>query len=212
MRRLEELIDTNDPGWPIVEEWIAGARNPVRVLPGGGGEVLVKLQVTTRSPMGAIVHHSGGLVIDDWLRILGGGGPDMAGELASWNGVGVKPLFSMAGAFVVALDVLGGVFAVVEQTRQVSYFAPDSLRWEKLEMGYSDFVYRMMHVDLDEFFAGLRWPGWREEVAKITLDEGIQVMPPLWTRESKTEAQKRKPCPMKQLVAVGFEIARQLGE
>ena len=33
MRSLEELIDTEDPGWPVVQEWIAGANNAVEVLP-----------------------------------------------------------------------------------------------------------------------------------------------------------------------------------
>ncbi len=31
MRPIEELINAKDPGWPIVEEWIAAAKNKVEV-------------------------------------------------------------------------------------------------------------------------------------------------------------------------------------
>jgi len=27
MRPVEELINTKDPGWPLVQEWIAAAKN-----------------------------------------------------------------------------------------------------------------------------------------------------------------------------------------
>ncbi len=75
MRSLDELIDLQDPGWPLVQEWIAKASNPVEVLPADRARAeatLVELQVTTRSPMGAIALETGGLLVDSgWLRILG---------------------------------------------------------------------------------------------------------------------------------------------
>ena len=74
MRPLSELIDTEDPAWPEVQEWIAGATNPVEVLPvdrANRDSALLAIQVTTRSPMGAIVYETGGLLIDHgWVRIL----------------------------------------------------------------------------------------------------------------------------------------------
>ena len=56
MRPLSELIDTEDPAWPEVQEWIAGATNPVEVLPvdrANRDSALLAIQVTTRSPMAA---------------------------------------------------------------------------------------------------------------------------------------------------------------
>jgi hypothetical protein len=213
-RTLEELIDLREPGWPIVEDWIAHATNPVEVLPvdpARAAEVLTRLQITTRSPTGAIAYHSGGIVIDGWLRIFGGGGPRMRGDLARWNGLGDEPCFAPPrGSFVVAVDVLGGLFAAMASTRTVSYFAPDELAWEDLELGYSDFVNTMMQTDLEAFCEGLRWDGWRDAAAAITLDQGFSVMPPLWSKEAKTRPLDRRAVPMSELVGLAFEMATQL--
>ena len=67
MRPLRELINTEEPAWPDVQQWIANAKNQVEVLPVNSADresALLALQVTTRSPMGAIVYETGGLLID----------------------------------------------------------------------------------------------------------------------------------------------------
>jgi len=33
LKQLHELINREDPGWPLVQEWIVEAKNPVEVLP-----------------------------------------------------------------------------------------------------------------------------------------------------------------------------------
>jgi hypothetical protein len=214
MRSLEELIDTHDPGWPVVEEWISAADHSVEVLPVDpvrAGQVLTLLQVTTRSPLGAIAHHTGGLLVDRWLRLLGGGGPRMKADLAAWNGLGESPQAeAVPGALVVGLDVVGGVFALFAETGTVNYFSPSSLEWEDLERAYSDFVVAMLRTDLDEFYRGLRWKDWQKDVATLELDSGIQSWPPPWTVEAKTEPVSRRPVPLTELVRLGFDFARQL--
>jgi hypothetical protein len=203
------------PGWAAVEAWLATATNPVEVLPANetrAAKVLSLIGVTTNSPMGAIAAQSGGLVIDGWLRVLGGGGPRMDGDQARWNGLGDEPLAPrLQGAFVVALDLLGGVFALFAATRKVAYFAPDTLRWEPLALGYGEFVHAMLHSNLDEFFRGLRWPDWRAETATLGLNDGIMVYPFLWTKESREAPPSRSVVPMRQLVGAAFDMARQLG-
>src|SRR3954466_5413961 len=75
-RNVAELLATDDPAWPLVQQWIAQAKNEVAALPAPADAVaeLEAAQVSLRSPMGAIVYHTGGLLIDHgWLRILGGG-------------------------------------------------------------------------------------------------------------------------------------------
>jgi hypothetical protein len=214
VRTLEELIDRTDPGWPVVEQWLREAKNPVEVLPrheARAAQVLTFTQVTTRSTMGAIAYHSGGLIVDGWVRILGGGGPRMRGDLMRWNGRGENPMFAgVEGALIVALDVLGGVFAIKAATRQVSYFAPDSLRWQDLQRGYSDFIYLVLNVDLDDLSGGLRWHGWREQTKTLSLDHGIQVMPPLWTKEAKTGPVSRRDVPLFEIVKHAFHFQQQL--
>jgi len=75
MRQVEELINKTDPGWIFVDEWIKSAKNKVEILSVDttkAKDALYKTQVTTRSPMGAIIYMTGGLLIDDgWIRILG---------------------------------------------------------------------------------------------------------------------------------------------
>ena len=89
MRPLDQLINNIDPGWKLVQEWISKARNKVEILPcdtAKAKDALYKTQVTTRSPMGAIVYSTGGLLIDGgWIRILGSGSTRLARTLPDWN-------------------------------------------------------------------------------------------------------------------------------
>jgi len=89
MRSVDELINSTDPGWPIVKQWIDSAKNKVEVLPVDttkSREALYKTQVTTRSIIGSIVYSTGGLLIDNgWIRILGSGSSRMQRTLPDWN-------------------------------------------------------------------------------------------------------------------------------
>jgi hypothetical protein len=77
MRKVEELINETEPGWELVSEWISSAKNKIEILKVDNEkakEALFKTQITTRSPMGAIVYQTGGILIDNgWIRILGSG-------------------------------------------------------------------------------------------------------------------------------------------
>jgi uncharacterized protein DUF2625 len=204
----------SDEPWQALQEWVRAAKNACELLPGDdalGADVLGAIGVTTSSPMGCLARHSGGLLIDNWLRILGGGGARMRGDLARWNGLGAEPLFDgVPGAFVVAVDVAGGVFAIDRASRHVAYFAPDSLRWESLNRGYSDFVVTMLNIDLDQFYDGVRWPTWRHDVRDLPLDDGIHAWPPPWTVEGRSGTPSRRRAPLSQIVRMAFDVARQL--
>ena len=78
MKTLAELIDRDEPGIDLVREWVADADVEVELLPPSDGrdEALLQTQVTTRSPMGAIVYETGGVRIGGgWIRFLGSGHP-----------------------------------------------------------------------------------------------------------------------------------------
>jgi hypothetical protein len=219
MRQLDELVNTEEPGWDLVDEWMRDASNQVEVLPKQGeraGRVLVALQVTTRSPMGAIAFGCGGLVIDHgWLRILGSGGERLQGDLARWNGLGEEPIIQpIDGALIVAHDAVGGFFALDGGAfgpgkGSVFYFAPDLLEWEDTEKGYSDFVAWAMAGDLDQFYENARWPEWKEDIRAMSLDQGMSIHPPLWSKEYETEEVSRKPVPMPELLALQLDFAAQ---
>jgi hypothetical protein len=187
-RSLTELLDTTDPAWPLVRSWVGEATNPVEVLPASDparDEALVALQVTTRSPMGAVVHETGGLLVDHgWLRVLGSGHPRLPRSLPDWNrGRSWVDPDESPPFLLVADDVVGGFFAVNggalgDDPGKVFYFAPDSLVWGTLGVGYTDFLGWCFSGDLAGFYADYRWPGWEEEVRNLAGDQGFFVFPP----------------------------------
>ena len=68
LRSIDELINKKEPGWILVKQWIDSAKNKVEILQPDSSkakEALYKTQVTTRSPMGAIIYSTGGLLIDN---------------------------------------------------------------------------------------------------------------------------------------------------
>jgi len=80
MKSVGELICQDDPGWPVVQQRVTEASNQVELLPPPEvalrQRALFETQVTTRSPMGAVISESGGILVDHgWLRILGAGHP-----------------------------------------------------------------------------------------------------------------------------------------
>src|SRR5687768_14036594 len=113
MRPLDQLINKTDPGWTLVQEWISKAKNKVEVLPcdtAKAKDALFKTQVTTRSPMGAIIYATGGLLVDDgWIRILGSGGTKLTRSLPDWNKGKSFTVFGEQPSFLlVADDAAGG--------------------------------------------------------------------------------------------------------
>src|SRR5262245_31995312 len=116
MKSMRDLL-SDDPAWMFVREWIASASNQVEVLPARDPDrsrALEQMQVTTRSPMGAVVYETGGLLIDGgWLRMLGSGHPRLPRTLPGWKrGRTWKEAQSAPPIVIVADDVVGGSFAI----------------------------------------------------------------------------------------------------
>jgi hypothetical protein len=186
MRELHELINEAEPGWEVVQQFIDAAKNKVEVLPVDrekAKEALYQLQVTTRSPMGAIVYETGGILIDEgWIRILGSGSERLQRSLADWS--------KDKTGLIVADDVLGGCFILNagefgQDLGQLYYFSSDVLEYEALNITYTEFLYFCFNNSLDQFYGGFRWEGWREEVSQLGADQVINVYPPLWSKEGK---------------------------
>ncbi|UUZ53344.1 DUF2625 domain-containing protein [Massilia sp. H-1] len=98
-----------EPAFPLIKQWASEAEVPVEVLHPSAerADVLLRLQVTTRSTIGALAYETGGILVDDgWLRLLGSGNPKLERDIASWN-EGKTDGFLLFGD-----DVLGGFFAV----------------------------------------------------------------------------------------------------
>ncbi|GLZ39315.1 DUF2625 family protein [Actinokineospora sp. NBRC 105648] len=217
MRPLTDLLDVLDPAWPALSAELAAG--PVLVLPVDaeqGRRCLLELQVTARSTLGALALHTGGLlVLDGWLRVYGGGS-----ELPSLTAVNGADL---AVGLVVAHDVLGGVFAVngpgsADAGRpgapgQIVYFAPDTVAWECLDIGYSDWLSWLLTDGPAEFYRSLHWPGWQIEAAALELSQGIVVYPFPWSTQAAADmgATRRRPVPMTELLGLAENSCEQLG-
>lgn len=131
MRALADLLHADD-ALPLLREWASAAPHPVEILaPDDGARTLLALQVTTRSPLGAVAYHTGGILVDrGWLRILGAGAPRLPRALDLWNAAHPVP-----DGWLVADDAVGGFFAWRQPGPTVHYLAPDTLGWEDLGLG-----------------------------------------------------------------------------
>jgi hypothetical protein len=230
VRELDELIDVSDPAWPHLLELFAASAAPLKVLPGDpaeGRRTLLQMQVTARSTLGSLVLNSGGLIVDHgWVRVFGGGSegrgmPSLAqvNRFPSAFDLAWHPLTGL----VVGHDVVGGVFALNGHDPsaegrpgapgQMTYFAPDTLAWEAMEMGHSGWVSWLLSGRLETFYDGLRWPGWREEAEALAFPQGITVYPFLWSKEAREDlgATHRRPVPMRDVIGVAADFARQMG-
>ncbi|WP_210486789.1 DUF2625 domain-containing protein [Rufibacter aurantiacus] len=195
-RSLQELINTKEPGWELITTWMKDAKNKIEILPktqSNADAALLQAQVTTRSPMGAVIYETGGILIDNgWIRILGSGSPRLSRSLMAWNKGksylqdGEQPSF-----LLVADDALGGFFAInagaINETQigKIFYFSPDNLQWEPTELGYSEFLQFCFSANLEGFYEGMRWKGWEADVKQLAGDRGIHCFPYLWTSEGK---------------------------
>lgn len=221
-RPLSDLLNTADPGWPVVLDLIAAATNAVEVLPrerARSEQTLLRLQVTTRAPLGAIAYECGGLLIDHgWVRVLGGGHSRLPRDVASWNlGAGEDRNDRLPGALLVADDVLGGFFAINGDAfpgppKNVHYFAPDTLAWEDLGRGYTEFLRFLMVADLDAFYEERRWPGWQDEVSQLNGDSVFSILPFLWVSGPPIAERSRRAVPVDELWGLQQEIRRKLVE
>lgn len=222
MRNVKELINKTDPGWQLVDEWIKSAKNKVEVLPADmskAKDALFKTQVTTRSPMGAIIYMTGGLLIDDgWIRILGSGSSKLNRALPDWNkGKSFKEFGESPSFLLIADDAIGGFYllnggALGEDLGKVYYFSPDNLEYEPLGLTYTQFLDFCFNNDLDKFYEGNRWTDWRNEVSKLNGNEVFNFYPFLWTQEGKDiNKNSRKVIPVEEQYNFNLDARKQLG-
>ncbi|MFB7957792.1 DUF2625 family protein [Streptomyces sp. NPDC056045] len=223
MREDHELINVDDPAWPLLLQELAGTDVPVEVLPGDAGigrASLLQLQVSARSNLGGIVLNCGGLLVDDgWLRIFGspsGAGLEGPPGLAVINAMPTTfdPAWRPGAGLVVAHDVLGGVFVLngsnprevgrPGEPGEILYFAPDALGWEALGAGHSAWLSWILSGGLREFYEGLRWDGWGSEVSALNGRQGLSFFPPLWSAEARQDlsATSRRAVPMAELLGL----------
>lgn len=222
MRTLEELINKTDSGWPIVEEMVKSAKNKVEILSvdsDKANDALYKTQVTTRSPMGVIVYHTGGILVDNgWIRILGSGNTKLDRSLPDWNkGKSFKEFGEAPSFLLIADDAIGGFYmlnggGLGDDLGKVYYFSPDNLEYEPLEISYTQFLDFCFNNDLNQFYKDSRWKNWQKEVSELDGNKVFNFYPYLWTKEGKNiEKNSRKAILVEEQYNLNIDFRKQLG-
>jgi Protein of unknown function DUF2625 len=212
MRKIEELIDKQAPAIEQLRKRVYEADVSCELLtPSAEREaVLVDVQVTTNSTLGALAYDTGGLLIDDgWLRLLGSGHPRLTRTLSGWNSGRAQ------GYYLVGDDAAGGFFALNggalgPELRSVYYWAPDNLEWECLDVGFTDLVDIFLTNGITTFYKELRWSAWRDDIRNLSGDRCFAFYPFLWTKEGSLEDSHRAPVPMSEAFDMKVDIMRQL--
>jgi len=222
MRSVDELINKTEPGWTIVQKLIDKAKNKIEVLSCDttkAKDALYKTQVTTRSPMGAIIYSTGGILVDNgWIRILGSGNIKLNRTLPDWNkGKSFTEFGETPSFLLIADDAVGGFFAINggllgKDAGKVYYLSPDNLEWEPLGLTYTDFLNFCFNGNLNRYYKNLRWKNWKGEVATLDGNLIYNFFPFLWTKEGKDINKiSRKAIPVEEQFSFELDMRKQLG-
>ena len=220
MRTVDELINKEDPGWTLVNDWVKSAKNKVEVLSVDtikAKDALYKTQVTTRSIMGSIIYMTGGILVDDgWIRILGSGNSKLTRTLPDWNkGKSFKEFGETPSFLLIADDAIGGFYllnggGLGKDLGKVYYCSPDNLKFEPLDITYTGFITFCFNGDLTKFYDGQRWMDWRKEVSNLDGDKAFSFYPFLWSKEGKDiNKDSRTVVPIEELYNFSLQTAKQ---
>jgi hypothetical protein len=213
MKSLEALVIDEDSFFDVMKELVVNSNNQVVILPpsSDSSQILLDVQVSTRSILGSLIYHTGGVLIDHgWIRILGSGHKSLPRDVKSWN-----ENSNGSGIYLIADDAAGGFFAInggafSGEVNSVYYWSSDSMEWEDLEVKYSDFFGWLLNCDLNEFYEGLRWEGWENDIQKISTDQCVAFYPFLWTEEGDCNNSKRAVVPVKEALELKYDLLSQL--
>lgn len=216
MRTLAELLDTDEPALPLLRGWAdeSGGNGAVLLPPdiGARDALLLRLQVTLRSTLGAVAYETGGVAVAGGkLRLLGSGGPN-ARSLLAWNEVAGGSRGGADDFVLVGDDVMGGFFALnggrfgPDTRGEVHHIAPECLDWVSLGVGYTDFVHWCLTGDLDLVYGGDGWLGVPPEAPPPGFDQAYSFYPFPWTREAREMPPSRRAVPIAEVwgVKAGF--------
>lgn len=183
-------------------ESIKSSKKEIKILP-VSIEVLncikKRYEINEQSLFGTILYKTGGIIVDNWIRFYG------SGELNFYERNDLFPYSSI----IVAEDILGGIFGILNDGN-ISYFAPDSLEWEVMEISFTEFLYWAFHGDTDTYYKDYRWNTWKDDVKIISNDNGISFYPFLWAEADSLESRYREEVPMSEIIKLEFDFLKQL--
>lgn len=188
--------------WNEIKEIIKCSKKDIQILEVDHeklSEIIEKVQLKEGSALESIIRNTGGIIIENWIRIYGAGKCQFLEKNQKF------PFSNI----VIAEDIMGGIFAFLNHGT-IGYFTPDTLEWEDLEISYSQFVLWCINGDTDTFYQSFRWNGWKEDIKNIRLDEGVFVYPFLWTEGNHINQRKKKFINFDEIMNLEFDIIAKL--
>lgn len=176
----------------------------VNVLPSDDAvkaELKKTYKINSKSLLAILLENTGGIVIDNWIRFYG------TGEINFISRNNLVPFTEI----VIAEDILGGLF-IVSENGNISYFAPDCLELEDMEISFGQFLYWCLHGDTDTFYMDYRWKDWQKDAADIKNNEGVAFYPFLWAEAENLESRNRKIVPIDEIIGLEFDFLKQMQE
>lgn len=172
LRHMQRLIDSSRSKVTVCGR--VGRDNPARDVLGIAGD----------SVLGALVDQTGGLVVaDGYIKHLGGDNHN-GDSVMRVNGLDPdtiklgRSIPQALGALVVAVDALGGVFALPSDATDASqvtvrYLPYDSLMWEDFRIGHREFVAWSLGQEARELYPD-------EAAGSLATGMMLRSIPPLW--------------------------------
>ncbi len=142
--------------------------------------------------------YSGGIVIDNWIRIYGCGELNVTEKNKLYNA-------NQTMDILIAEDILGGLFGLKDDF--VYYFAPDTNEWECLEIYYTQFINWLLNnpEGVNKFYEYFRWTSWKEDCSKIQLKNGYSFYP-LFQVENDINQRSRRIISIDELIRLNLDI------
>lgn len=189
----------------MLEIFCASGRD-IKILPTDSDRVdgiKEKYQIPTSGFLGGVVYNTGGIIVENRIRLYGSGGPlDINIKNEKWG---------EEDRFLVGEDIFGGLFALIVGGN-ICYFAPDSLEWENFEMSYSAFIQWLAQGDVNLFYQDFLFDGWEKEASSLSAKEGFMFIPFLWSEKEEGKERERQIVPMDEIMGLNMEFVKSLNE
>ena len=182
-------------------------------------ELLDILKITDRSTLGTRIKYTNGILIKNkFIRLFGSEESEWTDSIKKWNNFPEqeKKAHIPSACVIFGYDLLGGFFAINggafgQELGKVFYFAPDTLNWENLDMGHSDFISWCISGNVDKFYESFMWVNSQEMINRTKKAQGISIYPFLWSIEGKDmNNNSKKIVPLKEIWDINQEMKEKI--
>ncbi|MGB7604159.1 MAG: DUF2625 family protein [Lutisporaceae bacterium] len=200
--------------WNEVFEMLIKSPNNIHVekLIKYDNNILKKLDINENSVLGQIIANTSGIIVDNYIRVFANGDGINFQNIYTYN----RELEKYFGnkILIVADDIWGGLYAInnggfSEEQGKIWYFAPDTLKWDNLELSYPEFIAWISSNNLNEFYNSYKWVGFQKDIAEIKYNQGILIYPFLWSSECNIDDAEKKVVSFNELILLNLDYKKK---